>query len=70
MILRTKREIADLLGISTATLRRWLKPVMPELEKLGYPSHRILTRPMLEIVYKHLVITDDDFEKASREVRR
>ncbi len=63
---RSKDEIANALGITRRTLTNWLKPIEHILLPLGYKQQKILTPAMLKIIYQHLSIEEDIFEKQEK----
>ena len=55
-----KHEIATKLGISVDTLRRYLKPHIEALQKLGYTQHqKYLTPKQVEFVLEIFVFVND-----------
>ncbi len=60
---RSKDELASALGISRSTLNNWVKPIEDKLLPLGYKKQKILTPAMLQIIYSHLCIYEDIFDK-------
>ena len=52
-----KSELATYAGVSTRTLKRWLKPYHKELEKLGVtPSAKLLSPTAVKFICKLLAI--------------
>ena len=41
-----KCELADCAGVTTKTLRRWLKPYQQQLEAMGVSKHSIASNPL------------------------
>ena len=56
----TRKELADRAGVTTATLRNWMKPHMEKLNELGWSPRGIL-RPnvMAWIVHQFDIDVDD-----------
>lgn len=49
----TKKELAQLYGISVDTLMIWLKPYLKELRKMKYrPNQRLLTVSQVRFLFK------------------
>lgn len=53
----TKQEFADMIGISSRTLSRWIKKIEPELILLGYDKNvHLLTPKIVEYLCMKFVV--------------
>lgn len=51
----SKSELCRKYNISHSTLKRWIKPILKELEKSGYTRDcKIINPACLKIIYAHL----------------
>ena len=56
----TRKELADGVGVTTTTLRNWMKPHMKKLIELGLSPRGILRPNVVAWIVHHFDIDGDD----------
>lgn len=58
---KSKKELADMAGVSVDTLREWCKPYQKELERMGMvPGMRILPPRIVKFLVEKFCIDVED----------
>ena len=58
---KSKKELADMAGVSVNTLRDWCKPYQKELERMGMvPGMRILPPGIVKFLVEKFCIDVED----------